>query len=144
MKKLFLFVAVIMLFVACNSAAMSNGYEGTWTVVEDSTQISALTDATNGDIYYSRYFKEVIISKDSMIAFARLDNARYNYHYRIVKNNVIELERTFLQDPGRPDYVNDVAIYFDADNHLIIENFSLGDISQIFPPLYLPIMLQRK
>ena len=144
MKKLFLFVAVIMLFVACNSATMSNGYEGTWTVVEDSTQISALTDTTNGDIYYSRYFKEVIISKDSMIAFARLDNARYNYHYRIVKNNVIELERTFLQDPGRPDYVNDVAIYFDADNHLIIENFSLGDISQIFPPLYLPIMLQRK
>ena len=133
--KFFLFTLVVAFaafaLIACEnkSSAPANGYEGTWNVID--TQ------------YYSGFYKTVVISKDSMIATARIDNARYNYHYRVVKDSVIKLERTFLQNPERSDYTEEVNIYFDANKHLVIENFSIGDLTQVFPPVYLPVMLEK-
>ena len=131
MKK-FLFLALMACaFIACDkkSSTPTNEYEGVWNVIESQN--------------YSGFYKNVVISSDSMIAITRKDNARYNYHYRIVNDSVIELERTFLQNSERPDYTEEVNIYFDANKHLVIENFSLGDLTQVFPPVYLPVMLEK-
>ena len=132
-----------LVFVSCNQNTPTKDYEGVWTVMENQHKDVLLPDSSKLVIIYSDFYKEVHIMADSMIAYTRSDNARYNYHYRVVKDGVIELERTFLQDPSREDYIEEVTISFDEEKHLIIEKFSPGDLSQVYPPIYLPVMLSK-
>ncbi len=80
-----------------------------------------------------------------MIATRRSDaNIRHEYHYRVLRDSVIELERTYLQSPERPDYKLETRMYFDENHHLIIEKFCEAEFYPFDPPSYFSVMLERK
>lgn len=138
MKSKSLFLLLFVALVSCNNNAPTKAYEGVWKTVAHADYF-LLSDSSFFVKEYVTFYNEVIITSDRMIA----DN-KYTYHYRVLGDSVIELERTFLNNPSRSDYVDTVKMYFTEDKCLVIENFSLGSIAQIAPPIYLPVMLQRK
>ncbi len=141
MKKVFLLTLIAGL-ASCNTNSPTKAYEGVWEVMKDQDSVIVLNDSTRYVIGYSSYYDNVVITSKTMTATSQTD--KYEYHYRILRDSIIELERTFLNDPTRQDYVVETKMYFNKDKHLIIENFSLGDISQVSPPTYRPVMLKRK
>ncbi|MCR5049549.1 MAG: hypothetical protein K6A36_00525 [Paludibacteraceae bacterium] len=88
---------------ACNTTA-SNRYEGVWKPIDED---------------YNRF----VITKDSMYFVEEDKSHSFQCHYTILSDSVIELERCWLEDPERPDYIAEVAIYFDENKHLVIENY---------------------
>ena len=142
MKKVFLLTLIAGVLASCNTNSPTKAYEGVWEVMKGQDSVIVLNDSSRYVIGYSSYYDNVVITSKTMTASSQTD--KYEYHYRILRDSIIELERTFLNDPTRQDYVVETKMYFNKDKHLIIENFSLGDISQIAPPTYRPVMLKRK
>lgn len=149
MKKyqLLSFAVLAFILVACNTNSPTKPYEGTWSVMEGQTYPYIYGDDTLGHFAYSTYYKTIVISSNKMIATRRSDaNIRHEYHYRVLRDSIIELERTYLQSPERPDYKLETRMYFDENHHLIIEKFCEAEhnMTQVLPPPYYSVMLERK
>jgi len=145
MEKFCLFISIAMLCVACNSNSPTKAYQGVWEPIEGhyGDPIVEFGD-TVGWFWYSTFYNEVVISSNKMVATSSHVTKQYEYHYQMLRDDVIELERTFLGDSSRPDYVVETRMYFDEDNNLIIENFSAGDLFNNYPPRYFPVKMKKK
>lgn len=121
-----MFISVLFLssvFAACNTTA-SNRYEGVWKPID-------------GD--YNRF----VITKDSMYLVDDDKSHAFQCHYTILKDSVIELERCWLENPERIDYIAEVAIYFDKNKHLVIENY-MPTLANCIPCEYYNLVLKKK
>ncbi|MBO4690663.1 MAG: hypothetical protein J5621_07290 [Paludibacteraceae bacterium] len=121
-----MFISVLFLssvFAACNTTA-SNRYEGVWKPIDED---------------YNRF----VITKDSMYLVDDDKSHAFQCHYTILKDSVIELERCWMTYRERPDYIAEVAIYFDENKHLVIENY-LPTLASVIPSEYYNLVLKKK
>lgn len=102
--------------------ALSKPYEGVWKPVEGK-------------------WDSFVITKDSMYGIIKGEHC-LPCRYWVLNSNTIKLKRNWLS-PGDIDYTEKVAIYFDDDNHLVIENY-IPSFAETYPPLYSNLVLKKQ
>ena len=131
MKNKLLFCALLCLMVvsvvACKSADKDNltsEYEGVWIPVDGG-------------------WDSFIITSDSIWGVNSDKTRCFQCAYKPLSDNRIEIERCWLSNPERIDYIDTVSIYFNEENHLIIENY-IPSLTHVYPPEYHDLKLKKK
>lgn len=140
-SKFFLFAVVALVLVACNNNEPAQSFEGTYKILNESSQSTSIA----------------VITADSIKLFLESRekyqyNLRYQSHYTVNGDSTIELERCWMRNwreddsdlsyEGK-DYITTEYMYFDKDGYLIIKYFdSATMLAQIFPN-YAILKLQR-
>ena len=140
-SKFFLFAIVALALVACNNNEPAQSFEGTYKILNESSQSTSIA----------------VITADSIKLFLESRekyqyNLRYQSHYTVNGDSTIELERCWMRNwreddsdlsyEGK-DYITTEYMYFDKDGYLIIKYFdSATMLAQIFPN-YAILKLQR-
>lgn len=140
-SKFFLFAVVALVLVACNNNEPAQSFEGTYKILNESSQSTSIA----------------VITADSIKLFLESRekyqyNLRYQSHYTVNGDSTIELERCWLKITAEntPDfwyneeeYITTEYMYFDKDGNLIIKYFDRATmLAQIFPN-YAILKLQR-
>ncbi len=140
-SKFFLFAIVALVLVACNNNEPAQSFEGTYKILNESSQSTSIA----------------VITADSIKLFLESRekyqyNLRYQSHYTVNGDSTIELERCWLKITAEntPDfwyneeeYITTEYMYFDKDGNLIIKYFDRATmLAQIFPN-YAILKLQR-
>ena len=119
-----LLCSMMISFVACKPASLTSKYEGIWVPVDGG-------------------WDSFIITSDSIMGVYSNKTRCLQCAYRIVKDNTIEIKRSWIANPERIDYIDTVSIYFNEENHLIIENY-IPSLAQTYPPEYNDLKLKKK
>ena len=129
--KLFIYAAIAVILSSCNLNEPTKAFEGVWEPV-------LIEGVEVPDLF--------IISSDSIKAYNfQLEREYYQCNYKVIKRNLIELERCWAENSGRPESFlkAKVPMYIDKQGHLIIEDFDPSIELQQNYPNYANLKLQK-
>lgn len=130
-KKNFILATIAVILSACNLNEPTKAFEGVWEPV-------LIEGVEVPDLF--------IISSDSIKVYNfQLEREYYQCHYKVIRRNLIELERCWAENSGRPESFlkAKVPMYIDKQGYLIIEDFDPSIQLQQNYPNYANLKLQR-